>query len=72
MEKGFIMILILWATISLLVMMEYAPVCKDLDLMDKFLAGIIFIIGGPIFAMENILEAMLDCILPEGWDDNSG
>lgn len=72
MEKGFIMILILWATMSLLVMMEYAPVCKDLDLMDKFLAGIIFIIGGPIFAMGNILEAMLDCILPEGWDDNSG
>ena len=51
MEKGFIIILILWATMSLLVMMEYAPVCKDLDLMDKFLAGIIFIIGGPIFAM---------------------
>lgn len=66
------MILILWATMSLLVMMEYASVCKDLDLMDKFLAGIIFIIGGPIFAMGNILEAMLDCILPEGWDDNSG
>jgi hypothetical protein len=45
MEKGFIIILILWATMSLLVMMEYAPVCKDLDLMDKFLAGIIFILN---------------------------
>ena len=36
------------------------------------LVGIIFIIGGPIFAAANVLEAILDCILPEGWGDDNG
>ena len=69
MEAWYI-IIILWATMSLLEMIQYAPVCKDLPLIDKLLVGIIFLIGGPVFAMANILEAILDSILPEGWDED--
>ena len=72
MEISGIIIMILWATMSFLIMMQYAPVCKDLSSNDKIIVGIIFIIGGPIFVMANVLEAILDCFLPEGWDDNSG
>jgi hypothetical protein len=36
---------------------------------DKLVVGIIFIIGGPIFTIANVLEAILDCYLPEGWGD---
>ena len=60
---------ILWSVCSLLVMIQYAPcvlVCQD-----WLLAGIIFIIGGPFFAIVNVLEAILDCIMPEGWDDET-
>jgi hypothetical protein len=53
-------------------MIEYAPLCKDLPEGDKLAVGLIFIIGGPIFAAANVLEAMLDCFLPEGWSDGDG
>ena len=53
-------------------MIEHAPLCKDLPNSDKLAVGIIFIIGGPIFAAANILEALLDCFLPEGWSDGNG
>ena len=70
MEISGIIIMILWATMALLVMIQYAPVCKDLPNNDKLIVGIIFMIGGPFFAIANILEALLDCFLPEGWDED--
>lgn len=67
-----IIITILWAIMSLLVMIQYAPFCKDLSPSDKMIVGIIFLIGGPIFTAANVLEALLDCFLPEGWGNDSG
>lgn len=67
-----IIIIILWATCSLLTMIQYAPFCKDMPTGDFLLAGIIFIIGGPFFAIVSVLEALLDCIMPEGWDSDDG
>jgi hypothetical protein len=51
-------------------MIQYAPFCKDMPMGDFLLAGTIFIIGGPFFAIVNVLEAILDCIMPEGWDQD--
>ena len=65
-----IVICILWSVCSLLVMIQYAPMCANMPTKDRLLAGIIFIIGGPFFAIVNVLEAILDCIMPEGWDDD--
>lgn len=65
-----ILITILWGTMSLLIMTQYAPACKDLSWQDQLLVGIIFMIGGPIFVIANVLEAILDYILPEGWGDD--
>lgn len=67
-----IIIAVLWATCSLLVMIQYAPFCQDMPAADYLLAGLIFIVGGPFFAITNVLEALLDTIMPEGWDDDSG
>ena len=64
------LISILWGIMSLLVMIQYAPLCKDLPNGDKFAVGLIFLVGGPFFAIANVLEALLDCYLPEGWDDD--
>lgn len=70
MEISGIIIGILWTIMSLLVMIQYAPACKDLGWQNQLLVGIIFIIGGPVFAAANVLEAILNCILPEGWDED--
>lgn len=69
MEISGIIVLILWAVLSLLIMIQYAPACKELSDNDKLIVGIIFMIGGPFFAIANVLEALLDCFLPEGWGD---
>lgn len=71
METSSIIIAILWSVMSILVMIEYAPYCKDLSWQDQLLVSIIFLIGGPIFTIANILETILDCILPEGWGDDN-
>lgn len=61
--------IILWGVLSLLAMIQYAPYCKDLNTTESTIVGIIFLIGGPFFAIANVLEALLDCFLPEGWSD---
>lgn len=72
MEISMIIIMILWSAMSLLVMIEYAPACKDLKSSEQLIVGIIFLIGGPIFTIANVLETILDCFLPEGWGDDDG
>lgn len=72
MEISGIIIAVLWSAISLLVMIQYAPYCQELTWQDQLLVGIIFFIGGPFFTIANILEVILDCILPEGWGDDDG
>lgn len=65
-----IIVMILWAAMSLLVMIQYAPACKELDTWEMLIVGMIFLIGGPIFTIANVLEAILDCFLPEGWGED--
>ena len=62
-------VIVLWSVLSLLVMIQYAPYCKDLNSTDQIIVGVIFLVGGPFFAIANVLESLLDCFLPEGWDN---
>lgn len=66
-----IVIAVLWSVCSLLVMIQYAPFCVDMPWSDYMLAGFIFLIGGPFFAIVNVLEGILNVIMPEGWDDGT-
>ena len=66
-----IVIAVLWSVCSLLVMIQYAPFCVDMPWNDYMLAGFIFLIGGPFFAIVNVLEGILNVIMPEGWDDGT-
>lgn len=70
MEIAGLIAAILWGTMSLLVMIQYAPYCKDLPFYEQLIVGLIFMIGGPIFTIANVLESILDCFLPEGWGDD--
>lgn len=55
---------------SLLVYAPHAHLVKDLPESDKNIVIIIFIFGGPIFAMANVLEQLLDCFMPPGWRED--
>lgn len=65
-----IIIAILWSAMSCLLIIEYAPYTKDLKKSDSAIVFLIFLLGGPIFTIANILEAILNVILPEGWGDD--
>lgn len=62
-----IIISILWTIISTIMFIPNMPAAKDLSEQDKIIVILIFLIGGPFFAIANILEQLLDCIMPPGW-----
>lgn len=65
-----ILVIILWMILSLNAFINYAPLMKDLPPMDKVISCLVFMIGGPVFGMNQILMTLLELILPEGWDDD--
>ena len=70
MEFAPAIIISLWGIISLTMFVGTAPYCKDLKKEDKILVAFIFLIGGPFFAVSNVLQELLNSILPEGWSDD--
>jgi hypothetical protein len=65
-----IVISILWAIMSLVVIAQYGPACRNISPAAKIVVGLIFIIGGPIFVASSAFELILSNILPEGWNDD--
>lgn len=65
-----IIIVILWAIMVMTIFIQYAPVCKGLKVWEFIAVGLIFVVGAPFFMFTEILQALLDCFLPEGWDDD--
>ena len=67
---GGIIIVLLWGVISTLEFIEYVPFIKEIkSKYDKFIVLLIFLIDGPFFAITNVLNYVLDILMPEGWDD---
>lgn len=69
-SASYIIVIILWGILSTILIIEYLPYAKDLKSLNLVVFFLIFLIGGPIFGMNQILTTLLDCILPEGWDDD--
>lgn len=65
-----IIISILWGILSTISIIEYLPYTKDLKGLDLIVFFLVFLIGGPVFGINQILTTLLDCIFPEGWDDD--
>ena len=63
-------IAISWMIMSSLTMVEIAPHCEKLGLFEKVVVFMIVFIGGPIFAVNTILTMLLNCILPDSWDND--
>ena len=60
--------MILWCVLSLISMIDYIPMAQQLKGWKIIAFFIVFAIGGPIFAINQLLTTILDCILPEGWN----
>ena len=67
---SYVIAVILWFTLSTIAMIDYISYVQNLEPSDKVAFFLIFAIGGPIFGINQVLTTLLDCILPEGWDDD--
>lgn len=68
---GMIIGFILWLVLASLVVFEYRTEIQNiLDNSKKIIVLVIFLIGGPFFAIVNILTYVLDIFMPEGWNDD--
>ena len=65
-------ITIMWLAIFFFFCFQYMDIITTI-LPEKQLAALfIFLIGAPCFLIVNVLEEVLDYILPGGWDDDEG
>ena len=69
-QTSYVITIILWGILSIAASLDYIPYAKNLKGLDRVVFILVFLIGGPIFGINQILTTLLDCILPEGWDDD--
>ena len=70
MNVWIIIIETMWMVMAATLMLQYIDMMKDLPKPDILVVIIVLFIGAPFFFIVNILEAILDVIFPEGWDDD--
>lgn len=66
---GHCIIIIFWVCSSLLCLLQNRDVVNEVKEENKFFVYAVYIIGGPIFMISNVLEEILDLLMPEGWDN---
>lgn len=66
-----ILIIVIWGILSTLAIIDYLPQAKDLTPFKMIMFIFIFIIGGPVFGLNQILIALLEAILPDDGEDDS-
>ena len=65
-------ITIMWLAIFAMLSFQYMDVLTTISPEKQLAALFIFLIGAPYFLIVNVLEEVLDYILPGGWDDDEG
>ena len=70
MNVWIIIIETMWLVMTVTLMLQYIDMMKDLSKPDILVVIIVLFVGAPFFFIVNILEAILDVIFPEGWDDD--
>ena len=71
--SGFIWIITtMWLAIFAMLSFQYIDILTMMSLGDQLAALFIFLIGAPFFLIVDVLEEILDYILPGGWNDDEG
>lgn len=61
---------ILWLVMASSVAFQYRDEIQEMEFSKQITVLIIFAVGGPFFAITNILSSLLDIFMPEGWNDD--
>ena len=64
--------LILWLIMTSAMIISYFDVLKEMPNDNrKIMVLVLFLIFGPTMAANSVVCALLDMLLPEGWDDDN-
>ena len=66
---GFFIALI-WIIYTGMLLYNFRELMEEMSIVSQVLLELILFIGAPFFLGVEILEFLLDLILPEGWDDD--
>lgn len=72
MSRQIWIITIMWLAIFAMLSFQYMDVLTAISPEKQLAALFIFLIGAPCFLIVNVLEEVLDYILPGGWDNDEG
>ena len=62
----------MWLAIFAMLSFQYIDILTIMSPGKQLAALFIFLIGAPFFLIVEVLEEVLDYILPGGWDDDEG
>ena len=65
-------ITIMWLAIFAMLSFQYIDILTTVSPGKQLATLFVFLIGAPCFLIVNVLEEVLDYILPGGWDDDEG
>ena len=65
-------ITIMWLAIFAMLSFQYMDILTTVSPGNQLAALSVFLLGAPCFLIVNVLEEVLNYILPGGWDDDEG
>lgn len=65
-------ILLFWLLMFCTLCFQYIIPMSSIPEVDRLIAMAVFLIGAPFFFIVNVLNSILDCIFPDGWDNDEG
>ena len=65
-------ITVMWLAIFTMLSFQYMDILTTVSPGKQLVALFVFLIGAPCFLIVDVLEEVLDYILPGGWDDGEG
>ena len=65
-------ITVMWLAIFAMLSFQYMDILTTVSPGKQLAALFIFLIGAPFFLIVDVLEEILDYILPGGWNDDEG
>lgn len=66
----FIITLILWLGVASTIIIGLEIPTKELAIWKLLCISLIVLIGTPFLLLSQVIEAMISCFVPEGWNDD--
>lgn len=64
------MIIAVWVILAIRLIMNFWDIMDEIGVLAQLVLMLVLTIGAPFFFIVELLELVIDLILPEGWDSD--